>query len=131
MKLENVREYYEYFSGKISDIVRQLGLAGIALIWVFKTEVAGKQVIPADLMTSAKLIVMALGLDLLHYITGTIVWGSYNSIKERQGIKQDKEFLAPRKINWPALFFFWTKIFTMLAAYVYILRFLLSHVTPI
>jgi len=39
MKLAQARGHYEYFSGKASDISRQLGFAGIALIWVFKTQV--------------------------------------------------------------------------------------------
>jgi len=35
MKLEDVRQAYEDLSGKASDIVRQLSLAGLALVWLF------------------------------------------------------------------------------------------------
>jgi len=128
MKLKDARERYEFSSGKVSEIIRQLGLAGIALIWVFKTEVAGKQIIPPDLSFSAKLIVIALGLDLLHYLAATTVWGTYNTIKEYQDTSESAEFQAPRLINWPALAFFWAKIVIMLWAYGYILKFLLSNV---
>jgi hypothetical protein len=34
MKLEDVRAAYETLSGKASDLVRQLSLAGVGLIWV-------------------------------------------------------------------------------------------------
>jgi hypothetical protein len=126
MKLEDVRENYQYFSQKISDIVRQMGFAGIALIWVFKTDTGGKQVVPPELLPAAKLIVVALGLDLLHYICGTLVWGIYNRIKENKGTDEATEFLAPQVINWPALALFWLKIVVMVIAYIYILVFLLA-----
>lgn len=38
MKLVNVRETIDYNTGKTSEIVRQLGFAGIALIWILKRE---------------------------------------------------------------------------------------------
>src|SRR6478672_3157292 len=47
MKLSKYRETGEYFSGKASEIVRQLILAGIAIIWVFKIKVGNADVINA------------------------------------------------------------------------------------
>ena len=41
MNLAFVRERYAYYSGKASDIVSQLDFAGIALVWLFKTEIKG------------------------------------------------------------------------------------------
>ena len=41
MKLKDAREIYYFYSGKTSDLVRQLGLAGIAVIWLFKYDVQG------------------------------------------------------------------------------------------
>ena len=35
MTLDDVKEAYEALSSKASDIIRQLALAGIALIWLF------------------------------------------------------------------------------------------------
>ena len=35
MKLEDVKNAYETLSGTASQIIRQLSLAGIALIWLF------------------------------------------------------------------------------------------------
>jgi sugar/nucleoside kinase (ribokinase family) len=37
MKLSEVRDAYETLSGKASEIARQLSLAGIAVIWIFKS----------------------------------------------------------------------------------------------
>lgn len=46
MKLQDVRSTYYELSGKTSDLVRQLGFAGIALIWLFRTDLAGQPRIP-------------------------------------------------------------------------------------
>jgi hypothetical protein len=124
MKLENVRENYSYHTGKTSDIVRQLGFVGMAVVWVFKTDVAGKPVIPSDLLPAAILVVAGLTLDLLHYVSGSLVWGVYNRFKEYKAIAEDAEFLAPRQINWLAIFLFWSKTIAMILAYILILRFL-------
>jgi hypothetical protein len=123
VNLENVRATYSYHSGKTSDIVRQLGFVGMAVVWVFKTDLAGKPTIPTDLLPAAILIVMGLTLDLLQYVVCSAVWGIYNRIKERN-VDKDCDFLAPRQINWPALTFFWSKTIVMVVAYLLILRFL-------
>lgn len=128
MKLENLRENYDYFSQKTSEIVRQLGFAGIALVWVFKTDVGGRQIVPPELLPAARLIVIGLGLDLLHYVTGTLIWGIYNGIKERAGTTEETKFLAPRPINWATLFFFWAKVIVIVIAYIYILDFIASRI---
>lgn len=123
MKLKDTLENYYYHSGKTSEIVRQLGFAGIAIVWVFKTEVAGNPTIAPELIPAALLVVVGLTLDLLHYVAGSLIWGIYHRIKE-DAVTGDTEFLAPRQINWPVLFFFWSKILAMVAAYGFILRFL-------
>lgn len=129
MKLKDVRENYYYFSQKTSDIVRQLGFAGIALVWVFKTDIGGgRQVIPPELLPATRYIVIGLALDLLHYVAGTLVWAIYNGLKERAGTKEETEFLAPRPINWPSIVFFWAKTIVMIYAYVLLILFLANRI---
>ncbi|HEY0025904.1 MAG TPA: hypothetical protein VGB24_23645 [Longimicrobium sp.] len=120
MKLSDVRTAYEVNSGKASDIARQLGFAGIALIWLFRTEVAGQPQIPDALLTPGLMIVIALTFDLLQYVSGAIVWSVYNRRAERLGRSQDEEFDVPPAINWPALFFFWAKVAFLALAYVHL-----------
>lgn len=50
MQLKDTRESYQFFSGKASEIVRQLGFAGIAVIWVFKVTVGDRQIVPPELL---------------------------------------------------------------------------------
>ena len=129
MKLSFLRERYSYYSQKASDIVRQLAFAGIALVWIFKTQTDNQWKIPGQLIPATKLIVLTLLLDFVQYVVGSLVWASYNRYKESRGITEDSEFTAPRAINWPTNLFFWAKIVTTILAYGSILKFLAPQVT--
>jgi hypothetical protein len=122
VKLKDARDFYYFHSGKTSDLIRQLGLAGIAIVWIFKYEVQGTPKIPEALALPLVLIVVGLVLDLLQYSVATAVWGTYQRLKERAGVSEDADFKAPRQFNWPALAFFWLKVVSIAAAY-----FLLIH----
>ena len=129
MKLEEVRQTYYEYSGKTSEILRQLGFAGIALVWIFKTGVEANPTIPNNLVIPAFLIVVGLTLDLSQYVTASAIWGIYNRWKEKKGTSDEEDFEAPRFINWATLFFFWTKILCMITAYIFIIIFLRSRFT--
>ncbi|HEY7405863.1 MAG TPA: hypothetical protein VIB39_20225 [Candidatus Angelobacter sp.] len=118
MKLSGVRENYYFHSGKVSDIIRQMALAGVALIWVFKAEVQGQSRIPNDLMPAAVLIVLGITLDFLQYVSGTLMWAIWARKLEKESKQDDDSVALPDWINYPALVFFWTKIPTIVAAYV-------------
>ena len=118
MKLENTRESYYYNSGKLSDIVRQLGFVGIALVWILGLGEDAAATLPDDLAAPTILILVALVLDVLQYVVTTITWGVFNRIKERQNVGEDAEFEAPRQLNWAPLVIFWMKVVAISAAYV-------------
>ena len=82
MKLKEYKDTFYYFSGKASDISRQLAFAGIAVIWLFRLNVIPPK-IPSDLLIPLALLVSALFFDLAQYGTGTIIWGVYQWKKER------------------------------------------------
>ncbi|HEV7375951.1 MAG TPA: hypothetical protein VGN95_14625 [Pyrinomonadaceae bacterium] len=124
MKLEDYRKTYYEASVKTSEIVRQLAFAGIAIIWVFNDGEGGKYNFHPYLFRAGILIAIGLTLDLLHYISRTLIWGIYTWWKEKQGIDKKADFKAPRKNNWLPIFFFATKIIAVVSAYVYIIRFL-------
>lgn len=112
MKLADVREAYYGYSGKLSDISRQLCFAGIGVVWILKI---GKDVgtfkFDPQMLNALSAFCLSLMFDLLHYIIGSIVWGIYGVVKEnRRDAKADDEFMAPNCINWPTLLFFWVKI---------------------
>jgi len=127
VKLNDALENYYYYTGKTSEIVRQLGFAGIAIVWIFRTDVGGRPTVPPELLPAALFIVMGLTLDLLQYVGGSVIWGIYHRKKEVEGTGAEAEFLAPPQINWLTLFLFWSKTVVMVIAYVLVLRFLYSR----
>lgn len=130
MKLKDAREFYYFHSGKTSDLVRQLALAGIAVVWIFRYEVQGVPKIPVQLLAPLSLIVLSLTLDLLQYAVATGLWGAFQRRKERDGVKEDAEFTAPRQLNWPALTFFWLKVVATASAYYFLLKYLARTLIP-
>jgi hypothetical protein len=128
VKLKDARDNYYFYSGKTSDIIRQMALAGVALAWMFKREVNGTPVIPTSLMAPTFLVVLTLVFDFAQYVSGTIAWGTYNRHKE-QKVGEETEFLAPAAINWPSLAFFVLKTSSLVLAYVLLLSFLRGQVS--
>lgn len=124
MKLNDARDNYYFFSGKTSELIRQLGLAGIAIIWIFKREVAGLPRVPPELIRPLWLIALGLAFDMLQYSAGTLIWGVYQRRKELSGVHEDDTFKAPRWFNWPGITFIILKVVVIALAYIYIIRYL-------
>lgn len=129
MNLKDARENYYTLSGKTSDIIRQLGLGAIAIIWLFHSGPADKLAIPAQLFLPLKLVVAGLACDLLQYATGALLWSFYNWRKERAGVTETDVFKAPEQLNWPAIFFFYSKILLIIVAYWHIFNYLSAAIT--
>lgn len=127
MRLEDARGIYEARSTKLSDVVRQLALAGIAVVWVFKVGVAGQDRVPKELVPTAVAMISALAIDALQYAYAAAAWGIFNRVKERSGTQVDQEFTAPPLINWPTLGLFWGKVLVVGLGYVPLLRYLISR----
>jgi hypothetical protein len=122
MNLKDARDNYYFYSGKTSDIIRQLALAGIALVWLYKVDQGGQDKIPVALHDPVILIVLTLTLDLLQYAIATAIWGIYQRRKEKAGITVGVDFAAPPSINYPTIFLFWAKVASVLSAYIMLLQ---------
>jgi hypothetical protein len=114
--LAKVRETYYEASGKLSDIVRQLAFAGIAVVWLFGYLVSDQRLDP-EYVWPALLIILSLACDFLQYAYRTAAWGIYGWWIEKSN-RDKAEFRAPRMINWPSLFLFCSKAVLLAAAYV-------------
>ena len=124
MKIGEAKDSYYEYTRKTSDIIRYLGLAGIAIIWIFRVESTGEISLPRTLLFPAVLLILGLGFDLFQYLYASIAWGAYHSHKEKTGTQEDEEFKAPRPINWLTDTFFVLKIVSIVLAYILILRYL-------
>jgi len=83
IKLSDCQEAYYLFSGKASDIARQLSFAGIAIVWMFKPINKLNIAIPHSLLIPLFLFSLSLFLDLLHYIYSAVVWGCFHRKEEK------------------------------------------------
>lgn len=114
--VEDYRQTSYEFSGKASDISRQLAFAAIAVIWLFKTDTpTGHISIPPELIFPGTLIVAALALDLLQYFAAYLIWRVYYLYLERKHIAE-----VERHSKWlerPIFGLFWIKIVLVVWAY--------------
>lgn len=119
--LEELKNDFYEFSRKTSENVRQLALAGVAIIWIFKIEVGGKIAIPNQLIDSLKFFIYTLSTDFLHAFIPSIIYGVYQTYLKSKG-KQDKEAVHfPSYLTIPAWTFYILKIVFLLFAYIHIL----------
>ena len=72
MKLRDCKESYDYYSGKASDIIRNLGFFGLALIWAFRICREDKVEIPVLLRVAGLLLLLGLALDFFHYLVAAV-----------------------------------------------------------
>jgi hypothetical protein len=152
MKLEDLREIYFARSAKASDLARQLALAGLAVIWIFKTDTAGAFAVPHELSLPAFLMMLTLGADLMQFACAALLWGGFNRYKERElaatlkrlraagktadeaGVALNEkwgpaqEFTAPPAMNYPAIFFFWGKLVVVGIGYANLIQFLAARI---
>lgn len=120
MKLSEARDAYYSHSASASTVARQLGFAGIALVWVFQQPADQLVVLPAALRAPTILLILGLGLDLLQYAISALLWGAFARHHER---RKSSAAQAPPWINWPALFCFWGKLGSVVCAYTLLLTF--------
>jgi hypothetical protein len=125
MKISKMREDYDYFTGKVSEIVRQLNLAGVAIIWIFRVgkETGGVQY-AASLKWVLGLFVLSLAFDLLQYIYQSVVWGSLNTHYYRLHKNEEKDIKVSGAWNYIALVFFWLKAVLTMVSYVLLFKFI-------
>ena len=74
MKLKDGWDRYTRYSTKSSDQVRQLALAGLAVVWFFHRSDGNHVRLPVRLTLAATLIVIGLGADCLQYVLLSKNW---------------------------------------------------------
>ena len=126
MELKEYLQAYYTYSEKASNITRQLGFAGIALIWVFRGTNTNELLVPHELILPGVFLILGLSCDLLQYVSGTLIWGLFHRMKEREGLEANDELKAPSWLNKPILFFFIAKMVAISVGYLLIFCYLLS-----
>ncbi len=126
MKIQEYRDAFYLFSGKVSDITRQLAFAGIAVIWLFKKDANGIPKIDEALVFPGLLIVISLSCDLLQYSVGAAIWRYVYRYKEKAGVSEDVDVEHSPLLEYPIYFFFVIKVVSLIASFALIGGFLFS-----
>ena len=127
-KLSEYWANYETYTSKASDIARQLSFAGVAVIWIFRIANPDGVAIPKRILPSLALFVLALSLDLLQYVTGSVVWWAFCRHYEKEaGPEDDPNLTGPWWINLPATVPFVGKIAFTFVAYAILLAYCVSQ----
>ncbi len=125
MKLSEYRDDYYTFTGKLSDINRQLAFAGIALIWIFKQGNGSNVSIEKALLIPAILIVISLAMDMLQYAYQSITWAIFYTYYKGQGKSEDDKIKSSKFLNYPSWVLFTFKVLLTIISYWKICEFLL------
>jgi len=126
------QSYYE-FTGLTSSSCRQLALAGIAIIWIFKTGAASGISIPSELLYPAIFFVISLAADLLQYFVASAIWGTFHRFKEKQherlALPPEFDVKAPYYFPWPQLLLFNVKVTCVLFGYTKLIIFMFNTIS--
>jgi len=129
MKLEKIRDSYYTNTRNASTVSRQASFAGIALIWIFKTQDNEALILPNELLWPTLFFILSLTFDLLQYISGSAIWGKLNRIKElKYGTDYEDDIAISKYVNWPAIFFFWAKLIFVLIAYLSVFKYVIENI---
>ena len=125
MKLSDYWDTFYVFSGRASDVSRQLAFAGVAIIWLFHNNQNSPITIPDTLVPLLLIFVCALAFDLLQYIAASIIWGLFCRQQEKKlhKITDNPIISAPWWINAPTNFFFIGKLIFILSGYYLLIKY--------
>lgn len=126
MNLQGYRETFYTYSGKASDLNRQLGFAGIGIIWLFKKETAGALSLPPEIILPGIFIVASLALDMLQYVVGAIIWRIFYRLKELAHVGEKADLSHSPLLEGAITSLFALKILCLLIAYYLIFKFLIQ-----
>jgi hypothetical protein len=124
-RTRSIKEGYDISvaaADKSSEIMRQLALGGIAIIWIFKVDAGQRQTIPTELFWPGLFLVLALLCDLVQYIVKSEWWRIVTKRNEENNVS---DFAVSPWLGRIVDSFYWIKMSAVGAAYVFLVRFLI------
>ena len=136
MKLEKVREEVYYFSQKASDANQKLAIAGVALIWLFRSGTKENIQFPHLLFFALTLFIVSLIIDILHYSIFAPIWSihyknEYNRISSANHANADIEqtdVKQPNTGNILGWILFYGKLAFLIIGYISFFIYLLDNI---
>ena len=128
MKLSGYKKASEEYSGKASDINRNLLFAGIAIIWIFKKDTNGGIDLPQFLLYPLLTFVIGLITDLLQYVDGYHLWHDFFRRHEKRGISEETDVLDYNNLGVVISRYFWVKLTFTLFGYILLGIFIIDKI---
>lgn len=114
-----------YLAGnKVNELNRQLAFAGIAVIWVFKTDSGGRQNVPFELFIPGIFLILSLAFDLIQplFQSEAVRWYTRRAEKACSN-----SVTFPRLLGRIVDGLFYLKIVATLVAYIFLIYFLVDR----
>jgi len=121
VKRSAVTEEYVFYTGKASDVVRQLALIGFAVIWLFKRETNAGPVVPTAFLWPAFFLLLALIADLLQYAIAAPLWGWYDEKLNTSNTPKDADVKPPDRLYVASRVCFYAKLLSLIAGFIWLL----------
>lgn len=126
MKLSEYRKIANDYTGRASEITRQLSLGGIGIIWLFKSSESGP-LLDRFLIFPLIFLSLALLMDLIQYVIGGWTWITFFREHEKSAEPgSDPNIQAPPSKSRPLYIFYYLKIIFMLLAYFFLVGYLID-----
>lgn len=116
MPWARVHRNYREQTARATALVRKLSFAGLAAIWVFKTDTPDGPQVPLALFPAAIAFALALLSDLLQYALASTLWMRFVFEHDTQYHGRDL-VRPPAFLNRIPRFFFHAKLVAAVAAY--------------
>ncbi len=128
VKISDIWDNCRSFTEAASDAARQLSFAGIAVVWLFKSDAGGALHLDVKLIFAATCFVVALAFDLMQYAIGYVTYYILGRWREwRYPDSYDAKY--PSWINWPIDTLFRLKLVAVISGYVVLFGYLVSRLT--
>ncbi len=129
MKIKKIREDLEAATKTVSDIVRQLAFAGIAVIWIIRAgDHAGGIKYSAELLfPSLSLFVVTLACDFAQYASKAVTLFFANTYFWMKHRDEAQEVNYSGWLNLGPVLFFMGKAVCLIIAYLKLLLFMYTH----
>lgn len=99
MKLSDIKNDYFTYSTRVSEIIRNLNFAGLALLWILSHEDAECFFNSKENLIPLRLLVFSMVTDVLQYLIQSIIWYTYYMHKRKELLKENIEDVENAIIN--------------------------------
>lgn len=91
MKLSDIRNDYFTYSTRVSEIIRKLNFAGLALLWILSNEETESFFSNKENFIPLRFLVFSMVIDVLQYLIQSIIWYIYYMHKRRELLNNNIE----------------------------------------